>query len=353
MTMNVFYNHTLELKFSSAQTIQVIKDYCYLSRLGYKIYLYGNFVSNEDSKKISQFIKDYNVTIFSNKIMFWKTFLMKKNKIVVTRHHKKLYETLFIKKFIKFKNVHEMHEESFFYLFKPKYTKNYFEKLLNKTDGIIFTNYSQVEFFKKEFGYFPKFKYTTLPNGVEIEKFKDIKMCNNKVLTYTGQFNRWKNVELLFSTLSLLPQSFSLRIAGGQNQKDINYIKYLTKKYKLNKRVDYKGFVDNKEIPNILNCSNVLLLPMGNNIQSKYLTSPMKLFEYMATKIPIVTVNYPSITSLTKECQNIFLAENTSQDFARKILEAINKSSKNEQKCIEKFSYDIRSKNADKFFKKL
>ncbi|WP_200763504.1 glycosyltransferase [Nitrosophilus alvini] len=351
--MNIFYNHTLELKFSSAQTLQVIKDYCYLSKLGYKIYLYGKFVSIKDLKNINEFIQNYNVHIFVNKMQFWKTFFTTKQKFVITRHHKKLKETLFLKKFVNFKNIHEMHEESFFYIFKPKYSKKYFEKLLNSSDGIIFTNYSQVEFFKKEFGYYPKFKYTVLPNGVEIEKFKNVKMCQNRVLTYTGQFNKWKNVELIFAALKLLPKEYKLRIAGGQSKKDVEYINFLVKKYNLEGRIDYRGFVDNNEIPKILECSNILLVPLGDNVQSKYLTSPMKLFEYMATNIPIVTLNHPSVTNIVKECKNIFLSKNNPKDFAYKIIVATNKKPVKQSDCINKYTYEARSINADNFFKKL
>ena len=59
----------------------------------------------------------------------------------------------------------------------------------------------------------------------------------------------------------------------------------IIEKYRLDSsRVIYLGYVDNKEIPNIaFNGSNLLLLPLGDNIQSMYLTSPMKLFEYMST----------------------------------------------------------------------
>jgi len=350
--MNIFYNHKLNLKFSSAQTLQVIKDYYYLSKFGYKIFLYGNYPSKKDKKEIENFIKNSNILIL-NKYKFWVKFILSKNKIIITRHYKKLKETLYLKKFFNFINFHEMHEESFFYLFKPKYSKRYFKFLLNKCDGIIFTNYSQVEFYKNEFGYKPKFNHKILPNGVEIEKFKDAKYCNNKVLTYTGQFNKWKNIELIFETLSILPKEFTLRLAGGQSKQDKRYIDKMVEKYDLYSRVDYRGFVNNNKIPKILNSSNILLVPLGDNIQSKYLTSPMKLIEYMSTKIPVLAIDYPSIKSLTK-CQGVYLSRNNPQYFTKKISEIIKDPKKNKQieimnNIAKKYSYQSRSENFNKF----
>lgn len=354
--MNIFYNHKLDFKFSSAQTIQIIKDYFYLSQYNHNVFLYGNFPSIQDKQEIKKFIKDSNINILS-KFNFWKKFFSSKNKIVITRHHKKLKETLILKKFFSFINIHEMHEESFFYLFKNKYSKENLDYLLNNSNGIIFTNYSQLYFYKNEFNKVPKFNYEILPNGVELEKFKNSQYCNNKVLTYTGQFNKWKNIELLFKTLSLLPKEFTLRIAGGQNEKDKNYINYLTKKYNLNNRVDYKGFVKNNEIPKILNCSNILLVPLGNNIQSKYLTSPMKLIEYMATKIPVLAIDYPSIRYLTQG-RGVYLSKNSPEEFAKNIMNIINDTQKNKQiktmnNIVKQYSYQNRSKKFNNFIKQI
>jgi len=41
------------------------------------------------------------------------------------------------------------------------------------------------------------------------------------------------------------------------------------------------------EVPRFLAGADVLLLPLGNNAQSRYFTSPMKLFEYAGSGVPI------------------------------------------------------------------
>jgi glycosyltransferase involved in cell wall biosynthesis len=348
----IFYYHTLKLSFKSAQTIQIIKDYAYLSRFGYKIYLYGKKENEKDFIEIVDFLKKFpNVKIFSSKKDFIKKFVFSNNPIVITRHINKLKKVNLLKKIKNLKSIHEMHEESFSYLFK-KISKNDFFSLINSVDLILFTNKSQLLFFKKEFDVLPKTKYIILPNGVEVEKFKNIKKENNKILAYTGQFNKWKNVEIMFEALSILPKEFRLKIAGGQSKKDKEYIEFLIKKYKVSNRVFYYGYIPHFKIPEFLNKTNVLLVPLGDNIQSKYLTSPMKLIEYMATNIPIVTINYPAINELS--CSKfLYKTDNNAQKFVENILKAVNENQDYSERirCVERLSYKNRSKEFHKNLK--
>jgi len=371
MEMTLFYLHRLDLTFTSAQTLQVIKDYAYLSQYGYKIHIFGTYNSIDSLNEIKSFLKNFpSVKLYArqknqfNSLKIWLKFirelsLCSDKKILITRHFKKLKNAIFLKKF--FKNsfiMHEMHEESFTYQFK-KISKTNFIKTINKSDIVIFTNPSQLIYFKKEFGDYPKFNYIILPNGVEYERFKTAKMKQNYIITYTGQFNKWKNTELIFKTLSLLPKSFTLRIAGGKNNTNSSeYINNMIQSYNLQGRVDYKGFVNNNEIPNnVLNNSHILFLPLGDNIQSKYLTSPMKLFEYISTNIPVLAVGYPTINSIvtTKE---IFLCKNDPKDCAKQILsivsipnDELNKKIYNMNLLAKKYSYQNRSKTFDNALK--
>ena len=252
-----------------------------------------------------------------------------------------------------------MHEESFPYLFKKKISKNYTLNLFKQVDSLIFTNYSQVELFKNEFNFSPH-SYIVLPNGVEIDRFNSIEKENNFVLTYLGQFNEWKNVELLFSSLSLLDEKFTLRIAGGKgDEKSKEFIEKLMIKYSINeKRVVYLGFIKNSEIETVLDKSNILLLPLGDNIQSKYLTSPMKLFEYMATKIPVIAVDYPTINLITSD-DELYLSKNDSKNFAETINSIVENNEESRKKVkamnnlVEKYSYKNRSEKFDEFIKSI
>ena len=107
------------------------------------------------------------------------------------------------------------------------------QNLIKGIDNLIFTNYSQVDFFKAEFGVLPE-KYVILPNGVETSKLSNQKMQANYVLTYVGQFNKWKNIDIMFHALSKLDKKYCLKIAGGKgNLESKIVIDNLIKKHKI------------------------------------------------------------------------------------------------------------------------
>jgi len=363
--VRIYYYHSLDLTFKSAQTIQVIKDYCGLSKNGHEVFLYGQYSCIKEWVEVASFIEKISVFVSARprsklnrvlgKVVFIFKMLLDKEKVIVTRDVNKAKSMLFFRKLMRAKVIHEMHEESFTYLFKKRITKESVQNTLSSVDAILFTNQSQVTFYQKEFGLLPNC-YVVLPNGVEENKFENASRKNNYVLTYLGQFNRWKNIELIFSSLALLDEKFTLRVAGGKGREsDRDYIDGLIKRYKIaEKRVNFLGYVNNSEIvEGVLSGSNVLLLPLGNNIQSKYLTSPMKLFEYMSTKIPIVSVDYPSITSFVDD-EVVFLSDNNPESFSAAIKECV-KSSDLEERILEmnlrvkKLSYKVRSERYDDF----
>jgi glycosyltransferase involved in cell wall biosynthesis len=91
--------------------------------------------------------------------------------------------------------------------------------------------------------------------------------------------------------------------------------------YGLAGRVKYFGFVHpSMLVKKVMNGSSILLLPLGNSNIAQYATSPMKLVEYMATPIPIVSVNAPSVRGLSG-IGSIFLSKLHAKDFAEIILQ--------------------------------
>jgi len=358
----LFYFHPLSLTFKSAQTIQVVKDYYFLSKLDIKVQIFGTYSEKDEFLAIKEKFSDSELSIIAltnnsmgklfSKVIFFKNLVFsKERRVVVTRHYRKLIFANALKKIgFPIKIIHEMHEESFPYFFKRKIKKGKIQSLLlsKHIDCLVFTNYSQIVLFEKEFNRLPE-KYLVIPNGVEIECFKGVSMANNYVLTYAGQFNEWKNVELIFNALSLLDAKYTLRIAGGKGGESSKlYIKKLINKYKIDaSRVDYLGFVSNDLIPTkVLDKSNLLLLPLGDNIQSRYLTSPMKLFEYVATKVPILAVDYPSVSLLAKE--GVFLSPNDPYEFAKTIRHICEQSYNEKQfefanQLAKECSYEVRS----------
>ncbi|NIQ14383.1 MAG: glycosyltransferase [Candidatus Dadabacteria bacterium] len=81
----------------------------------------------------------------------------------------------------------------------------------------------------------------------------------------------------------------------------------------LNFRIE--GFVDHSKVSKYLLASDILVLPYSNEItikdgtQAKQFTSPIKLFEYLASGKPIVATDLPSIIEILRNNENSIIVE--------------------------------------------
>lgn len=373
--MKIYYFHSLYFNFNSSQTIQVIRDYRYLSDKGFDVTLSGVYDDEQSFKDIKDYIGVHRIKIIASRgtsklprLMSKLRFLLdvirhsKQKKCFVTRSYHKSREILRYRHFLPNSVVlMELHEHALPFLIqgRKRVNKRSYEKLFRKIDGLILTNYSQEKILRDEFTTLPC--YSILPNGVETKLFSQAHPPESQsnssrfVITYAGQFSSWKNIELLFKSLALLGDRYHLRIAGGKGDEESNaYIQQLTEKYDVRARVGFRGFVNPEKLAShVLNGSSVLLLPLGDNIESKYFTSPMKLFEYMATTIPVVAVNHPSVSMITGD-DTVFLASTDPKDFARAIREASccgedDERIKKMNKIAARYSYENRASHFSDF----
>ncbi len=287
-------------------------------------------------------------------------------KVIVSRNYNKMREALFFRPLLgNARFLLERHEDALPHILKtdPAHAekeKAKYASLLRQADGVILTNPSQQELFDREFADRPA--TAVLPNGVDINRFSKATRgidSDRLVITYAGQFTRWKNLPLLFQALTHLDSRFVLRIAGGKgDQGSLEYIEGLVSLYGLQGRVENLGFVPRDQlIEKVFSGSSALLLPLGDNLESRYFTSPMKLFEYMATPIPVVAVDYPSIRAIAGD-DTLFLASNDPLQFARAIQQAVAEATNSPriqrmQRLAADYSYEQRSKRYHEFIQGL
>lgn len=342
--MRIYYYFPLQFHYHSAQTIQVIQDYASLAKLGHHIFLFGTYDDEAALKHIQDEIGDLPLHLMVKRghskwhrnllkwRFLWTMACDRSAKVVVSRNYNKTREITQLKPLLgKTRVLMERHEDAVPHLLKkpaeaPKEQQR-FAKLLKQVDGLVLTSPAQLPIFNAEFEHLPS--TVILPNGVDLARFSVARPTINNgqppyAVTYVGQFTAWKNVELLFQAVALLDESFQLRIAGGKGDAASDqWIEVMTAKYGLQGRVDYRGFVPrHRLVEDVLQGSSVLLLPLGDNMLSRHFTSPMKLFEYMATHIPVVAVDYPSIRMITGD-DSVYLSAPDSESFAKAIRHAV------------------------------
>ena len=244
--------------------------------------------------------------------------------------------------------------EKFKYLFRIWRHKNLEKFIYANADGII----CQTEGIKK-----------AICEDFSTCSFIDVFPCAAKLMDrqfeegannilYLGHLYPQKGVDILIEALKYLPDG-KLLIVGGNKKEDISRIKNLSSHIGVDKQVIFAGCVPHCDIGKYFNGAGVSVIPIVNTMGQRLFTSPMKLFEYMAAKIPIVASDFPSMREILENGKTAVLVESenpkalaegiekilTDRDFARKICEQAYEKVKNFtwEKRAEKITIFLRN----------
>ena len=201
-------------------------------------------------------------------------------------------------------------------------------------------------------------KIDTLHDGVDLIKFKNNKIIENStpLLTYCGSLSKSKGIDLIINSAKYI-KNVEFLIIGGLKV-EVDHYKKIANDYGV-KNINFIGQVNYSDVPNLLNKSDILLLPSSaKNIKSRNYTSAMKLFEYMSIGKPIIASNIPSNTEILENNLNCLLFEpDNPKSMVEKINTLINdkelnkKITKNSSKLAIKYSWTERSKKMIKRIK--
>ncbi|MGH7902451.1 MAG: glycosyltransferase, partial [Thermodesulfobacteriota bacterium] len=167
----------------------------------------------------------------------------------------------------------------------------------------------------------PEDKLVVAHNGVDLERFENVPSklesreilnlpAQQKIVCYSGNIYRGRGIELLID-VALRLKDFLFLIVGGLEADIENYRNIAEKK----KAENFKlvGFVPHKDVPLYLSSADVLTVPYTSNITiqdgtyAANFTSPIKLFEYMASRRPIVATALPTIKEILVDSRNSLL----------------------------------------------
>lgn len=205
-----------------------------------------------------------------------------------------------------------------------------FAKYLEKMRWILIHNRWKLEEAKKLFSKVDKAKYIYEPNAVDLKDF-DINIdkesarrqlnlpIDKKIVVYTGHLYGWKGVHTLALSAKLLSDEYLVVFVGG-TQSDVSKFRAL---YGNIKTIKIVGHINHNMIPIWQKAADILVLPnTAKEKISAYYTSPMKLFEYMASGRIIVATRIPSILEILNDGNSVIVEPDDPQKMAEGIMRA-------------------------------
>jgi glycosyltransferase involved in cell wall biosynthesis len=211
------------------------------------------------------------------------------------------------------------------------------ENVLVAHDGVFLDNYDELRSFSK----------CELRDELSLPKDK-------KIVMHTGSLYKGRGAELFEVIIDSFPDIYFVQVGGT-----VENIKEWKKYYKKFENIKFVGHQDNLDLIKYQISADLLFLPMVKESPIWWCTSPMKLFEYMATGITILTTNIGSISEVVNNENSIVFDPTDKNDIITKINSffenenEFNNLAINALNDIKKsYSWDIRVSNINDFIRK-
>jgi len=194
--------------------------------------------------------------------------------------------------------------------------KRYF---LNQFDRIIANSFTLAEDLVVK-SKIKKEKILGTHQGVNLEHIEGIRISraeartklhlplDKQIVTYTGKvYWKYREVELLLEASAFLPDSVLMLIVGGRGDHVERYRRRIHEEQRTN--VQFIGFVPPSDVYYYHFAADVLLSYYPTGLPLNRYRSPGKLFDYMASKTPIIAADYISLREILRDGGNAILVE--------------------------------------------
>lgn len=245
--------------------------------------------------------------------------------------------------------------------FETHQIRNYerwYKLALKQVQGIVVVTEKLKTKFIQEYGIFAQ-KILVARDAVDLKKFysavSDSKLWSTfgipehkKIVLYSGTLSIEKGVETLAESASFLADDVHIVFLGGTELQVCAF----KEKYGGVKNITIVGRVDYTEVPKYVASADVLVLPdLALYTFSNLYTSPMKLFEYMATGLPIIAAKVSSLEEVLDDDSAIFFESGNPKSLAESITEALRNKEKSAEigtcarEKVSEFTWEKRGKS--------
>lgn len=166
------------------------------------------------------------------------------------------------------------------------------------------------------------------PNAVDLASFSGVKrdrgelgLPAGKTAMYVGHLYGWKGVGTVVAAArqsKILDLTF---VFVGGTDNDLARYRSKTKDFS---NIVFLGRRPHEEVPALIMSADVLLLPnIPSTQESTFYTSPIKMFEYMASGVPIVASDLPSIREVLNDDNAILVKAGDPGELLRGVTQAL------------------------------
>ena len=133
-----------------------------------------------------------------------------------------------------------------------------------------------------------------------------------KVVLYAGHLYERKGAATLANAAGLLPEAKCVFVGGSPEE-----VTVFKKHWGGAENIRIEGHVPHESVPLYLRAADILVIPnSGKDEDSARFTSPMKLFEYMASGTPIIASDLPSLREILSEDSAYFVEADNAEALA-------------------------------------
>ncbi len=168
---------------------------------------------------------------------------------------------------------------------------------------------------------FPPEKLVVAHNGVDLEGYRSLPdkararadlglPADKKIVCYAGNIYEGRGVEHLIEIAPGMSGVLFLIVGGLEG--DVVRCRNLAREMKAD-NIKFTSYVSHQTVPLYLAASDVLVMPYTSRVTirggtlARDFTSPIKLFEYMASGRPIVATSIPSVSEILTDGVNSVL----------------------------------------------
>lgn len=228
------------------------------------------------------------------------------------------------------------------------------KRLISKI-GFIFSCNGLREYFKNQYGISGNHALVA-HNGVFLDKYQNLNIKRahvlkkhslpeeKTILLHSGSLYKGRGIELLEPIVNSYDDVFVVCVGGKPDD-----VKYWKNFYKKNQNIAFLGHFNSDELIEIQKVSDINFLPMTENNPIWWATSPLKLFEYLASPGILLASKKGSLLEVVNEENALLFNPYDTKDLIKKMEiyfhqpEEIKRIKNNQKKLARVYTWNNRA----------